>query len=89
MEVLSILFFVCLLVIAFLGGLLICVLSKEEPAPSASTNIPMQANAQICQNIVEDQLGYLFRIGLDFNEGEEDSVRDNLYRIVAGKLLHG
>jgi len=60
-------------------------LSELVPSP----NIPMQADAQICQNIVEDQLGYLFRIGLDFNEGEEDSVRDNLYRIVAGKLLHG
>ena len=47
MEVLSVLFFVCLLVIAFLGGLLIGVLSKEESAPSASTNIPMQADAQI------------------------------------------
>lgn len=41
---------------------------------------------RICQLIVEDQLDYLVRIGLDFKPGEKDSVRDNLCRIVAGKL---
>jgi len=56
--------------------------------PSASHNTHMLANAQICQNIVEDQLNYLISIGLDFKEGEKDTVRDNLYRIVAGKLQH-
>ena len=56
--------------------------------PSASHNTGMLADAQICQNIVEDQLDYLIRIGLDFKEGEKDCVRDNLYRIVAGKLQH-
>ena len=55
---------------------------------SLSHNTGMLADAQICQNIVEDQLDYLIRIGLDFKEGEKDCVRDNLYRIVAGKLQH-
>ena len=62
--------------------------NTKEGAPSASYNTGMLANAQICQNIVEDQLDYLIRIGLDFKEGEEDSVRDSLYHIVAGKLQH-
>jgi hypothetical protein len=60
----------------------------KEGTPSTSTNTGMLANAQICQDIVEDQLDYLIRIGLDFKEGEKDSIRDSLYRIVAGKLQH-
>jgi len=62
--------------------------NTKEGTPSASHNTGMLADAQICQNIVEDQLDYLIRIGLDFKEGEKDCVRDNLYRIVAGKLQH-
>jgi hypothetical protein len=48
----------------------------------------MLADAQICQDIVEDQLNYLILVGLDFKDGEMISVRDSLYRIVAGKLQH-
>jgi len=63
--------------------------NTKEGTPSASHNTGMQADSQICQNIVEDQLNYLVRIGLDFQDRDEkDSVRDNLYRIVAGKLQH-
>jgi len=62
--------------------------NTKVSTPSASHNTGMLANAQICQNIVEDQLDYLIRIGLDFKEGEKDSVRDSLYCIVAGKLQH-
>lgn len=54
-----------------------------ETASSASTNKPQ---AEICQCIVEDQLNYLIRNGLCFKDGEKDSVRDNLYRIIDGKL---
>jgi len=61
---------------------------KAASTPSASHNTGMLANAQIFQNIVEDQLNYLIRVGFDFKDGEKDSVRDNLYRIVAGKLQH-
>ena len=58
--------------------------NTKDGTPSASHNI---ASAEICQNIVEDQLNYLIRIGLDFQDrGEKDSVRDNLYLIIAGKL---
>ena len=66
----------------------LCRWNTKEGTPSTSNNTPMLANAQICQNIVEDQLNYLIRIGLDFKEGEKNTVRDNLYRIVAGKLQH-
>lgn len=64
------------------------LLNTKAGTPSTSHNTHMLANAQICQNIVEDQLDYLIRIGLDFKEGEKDTIRDNLYRIVAGKLQH-
>ena len=76
---------IILLSLGFIGGVL---WQKHKVKKFTSANTPMLANAQICQNIVEDQLNYLIRIGLDFKEGEKDSVRDNLYRIVAGKLQH-
>lgn len=63
-------------------------LYTKEGTPSASYNTGMLANAQICQDIVENQLDYLIGVGLDFKHGEKDSVRDSLYRIVAGKLQH-
>ena len=73
---------------SFLVGIWVCLKCTKEGAPSASHNTGMLADAQICQNIVEDQLDYLVHIGLDFKEGEKDTVRDNLYRIVAGKIQH-
>lgn len=73
-------------------GLLCGTFLKRNRYTKASTpashNTGMLADAQICQDIVEDQLNYLILVGLDFKDGEMISVRDSLYRIVAGKLQH-
>ena len=52
----------------------------------AVDNGQQQPHAKICQDIVEDQLDYLIRNGLCFKDGEKDSVRDSLYKIIVGKL---
>lgn len=56
-------------------------------AEQTPTNIGMQANAQICQLIVEDIMALLVRNKM-MGSVHVGIARDKIYSIVAGKLLH-
>lgn len=61
---------------------------QRQEQQKTPTNTGMQANAQICQMIVEDQLNHLVREKL-LTRTQCMSVRDHFVSIVACKLLHG
>ena len=58
-------------------------LSELAPSP----NIPMQADTQICQIIVEDLMSFVDSIE-GYAKVDRQCIRDRFFRIVAGKLLH-
>ena len=53
-----------------------------------SPNIPMQADAQLSQIILEDLMSFVDSIE-GYAKVDRQCIRDRFFRIVAGKLLHG